>query len=86
MPLPTCPGIIATNINMVPPTEVIPTISPLLAETWDKVKDVPKGGNVGRIPDALGAGKSVASRTEFYFSFQLTPLLLCKTTRRRSHH
>ena len=86
MPPSTGPGVIVTNITMVPPTEVIPTINPLLAETWDKVKDGPKGGNVDRIPDALGADESVANRAEFYLSFQMTPLLPHKTTQCRSHH
>ena len=61
MPLPAGPGVFFTNLTMVPPMEMMPTISPvpdLLAATWDEVKDGPKGGTVDRGIDVLGANKT----------------------------
>ncbi|KAI9464116.1 hypothetical protein BJY52DRAFT_1166045 [Lactarius psammicola] len=57
VPLSAGPGVFVTDPTMVPPTEVIPTISPvpdLLATMWDEVKDGPKGDNVDRSLDVLG--------------------------------
>ncbi|KAI9464114.1 hypothetical protein BJY52DRAFT_887425 [Lactarius psammicola] len=54
MPPPVAP---VTNPTMVPPTEMIPTISPTpdsLAATWDEVKGSPKGDGVGQSPVVLG--------------------------------
>ncbi len=58
MPLPTGSGVFLTNLTMVPPTEMIQAISPvpdLLAATWDKVKEGPKGVSMDRSLDVLGA-------------------------------
>jgi hypothetical protein len=59
-PLPAVPGVYVTNLTMASPTEMIPATNPvpdLLAATWDKVKDGPKGdnSNLERGLDVLGA-------------------------------
>ncbi|KAF8273628.1 hypothetical protein EI94DRAFT_1795034 [Lactarius quietus] len=59
VPLPAGPGVIVSDINMVPPMEMIPaTTSPvpdMLAATWDQVKDGLKSESVGQSPGAPGA-------------------------------
>lgn len=52
MPLPTTPGVLLTNLAMVPPPEMIPVISSVpdkLAEAWEAVKDDPR---VAESPEA----------------------------------
>ena len=68
MPLPTGPGVVFTNFTVVPPTEMISTISPepgLLAEAWDRVKDGPKDDSVNRAIDVLGANENFANLAGF---------------------
>jgi hypothetical protein len=60
MPLAVGPDVFFTNLAMVPPTEMIPTITPvpdLLAATWDQVKGGPKGDTLDRAIDIIGANK-----------------------------
>ncbi|KAH9171873.1 hypothetical protein EDB89DRAFT_2070429 [Lactarius sanguifluus] len=62
MPLPAGPGVFV-NRTTLPPTEMIPTISPesdLLAATWDEVKDGPKDVSVDRSLDVLGDATTAA--------------------------
>ena len=54
-------GTSSTNLAVVPPREMIPTINPvpdLLAATWDQVKGGPKGGSVDRAIDTLGTNET----------------------------
>ena len=82
MPLPTGPGVFFTNLAMVPPTEMIPTISPvpdLLSATWDDVKDGPKGGSIDRGIDVIGKNRNFVgqdSSIDYDFGYQATPSLL----------
>ena len=60
------PGVFVTNATMVPPTETIPATNPvpdLLAATWDKVKDGPKGDS----NDGMDRGLDVLSTNESFF-------------------
>jgi hypothetical protein len=62
MPLP------ATNLAMVLPTEMIPTINPVpdsLAATWNLVKDGVKDDNVDKAIDVLGASENFAGTVGF---------------------
>jgi hypothetical protein len=72
MPLPASPGIIATDMAVAPPREIITTTSPLqdlFAATCDEVKDGLKGDSAGHSLNALGRYKSVLVSTWFYFYF-----------------
>jgi hypothetical protein len=63
MPLPAGPGIFFTNLAMVPPTEMIPTVDPVpdsLAATWNLVKDGVKDDNVDGAIDVLGASEDIS--------------------------
>jgi hypothetical protein len=68
MPLPAGPGIFFTNLAMVPPTEMIPTINPVpdsLTATWNLVKDGVKDGKVDSAIDVLGASENFAGTVGF---------------------
>ena len=74
IPPPAGPGVIAMDMAMAPPREMITTTSPvqdLLAATGDEVKDgLPvKGDSAGHIPHALGRYQSVPVSIWFYFYF-----------------
>lgn len=64
-PLSAVPGVVVTNLTIIPPTETIPATNPVpgpLAATWDKVKDGPKGDNndgMDRSLDVLGANENI---------------------------
>ena len=58
MPLPTSPGVVLTNLAMVPPLEMIPAIVPApdnLAEAWDAVKNDPNIAKTSRGLDSVGS-------------------------------
>jgi len=58
MPLPTSPGVVLTNLAMVPPLAMIPAIVPApdkLAEAWDTVKDDPNIAKTSRGLDSVGS-------------------------------
>lgn len=68
MPLPAGPDIFFTNLAMVPPTEMIPTINPVpdsLAATWNLVKDGVKDDNVNNAIDVIGTSENFADTVEF---------------------
>ena len=58
MPLPTSPGVLLTNLTMLPPPEMIPAVVPApdkLAEVWDAVKTDPSTAKPSRELDSVGS-------------------------------
>ena len=57
LPMPLPPGVVLTNLAMVPPPEMIPAVVPApdkLAEAWDAVKDDPTIAKTSRELDSAG--------------------------------
>lgn len=64
IPLPTTPGVFATNPDVAPPPEMIPPVSPVpdrLAEAWDAIKDGPSIPKASKGLDTIGAPSSLTS-------------------------
>ncbi len=58
MPLPTSPGVVLTNLTMVPPPEMIPAVVSApdkLVEAWDAVKADPNIAKPSRELDSVGS-------------------------------
>ena len=58
MPLPTSPGVLLTNVTVVPPPKKIPAVVPTpdkLAEVWDAVKADPSTAKPSRELDSVGS-------------------------------
>ena len=89
MPLSAGPEVFFTNLTMVPPRDMIPTINPvpdLFAATWDQVKGGAKGDSVDRAIDIVGASEIFAGPHDSEFGHQVTVFLSYKATLRLSHH
>ena len=88
MPLSAGPEIFFTNLAMVPPREMVPTINPmpdLLAATWDQVKGGAKGDSVDRAIDIVGASDTLLASQDSESCHQVTAFQPYKATLRRSH-